>query len=235
MDVWRSHGDIDFGPLDETTLDGAIRCISEVFVENEPMTRHLRITLDEFLHFAHATYPEIAREGLSFVARDQQTGEIIGVRVSEDFAKPPPPEIEGLSDKFFPLFALLESLTQKFATQRSVKPGTYAHLFMVAVRGEYTNRGIAPIMNEIFLRHVIEKGFTHAVTEPTGRISQHVLIKKFGFNPLHRVNYDDFVFEGKRVFKGMEGHDCAMILEKDLSELENQLQARKLYSRDRPY
>ena len=220
MNVWRTMGGIDYGPLDATTLEGAINCISRAFVENEPMTRHLGITMDEFLHFAKATYPDFARQDLSFVARDQRTGEVVGVRVSEDYARPAPtPKIAGLSPKFSPLFALLQSLTDQFEAERRVKPGQYAHLFMVAVRKSHTNRGIAPMMNEIFLKHVIRKGFTHAVTEPTGRISQHILINKFGFKPLHRVDYKDFIFEGEHVFRGMQEHECAMLLEKKLTDI----------------
>ena len=216
MRVLYAHNGVEYGPLDEETLAGTIQCISDVFVQGEPMTKHLGISRDEFVHFAEAAYPSIAEEGLSFVARDAETHEVIGCRISEDFVQDEPPEIPGLSPKFFPLFAVLEGLSEHFTTIRKPQKGQYVHLFMVAVKASHEGRGIAPAMNRVFFKHVMEKGFTHAVTEPTGEISQHILKNKFGFNELHRINYKDFLFDGKPVFRDLPGHDCAMLLERKL-------------------
>ncbi len=220
MHVLFAKDGIEYGPLDANTLAGAIECISDVFIKNEPMTRYLGITRKEFIHFASAAYPPLAEEGLSFVARDSQTGQIIGCRVSEDFCQAAEmPPIPGLSPKFLPLFAALEELGGQFFEMRDVVPGKYIHLFMVAVRDGFTGKGVAPNMNKIFFRHVKNRGFTHAVTEPTGAISQHILVNKFGFKILKKLSYKDFEYEGKKVFKGIQEHEGIMLLEKDLSEI----------------
>jgi len=224
MKVILSRNGIEYGPLDESTLDGAIQCVSEVFVEREPMSVHLGITLDEFLVFARAFYPGVMQEGLSFVARDAASGEVVGVRVSEDYFQEEMPEIEGLSPKFGPLFALLEALGKQAYDMRDIQPGKYVHLFMVAVKSNYAKRGIAPTMNKIFFSHVKNRGFTHAMTEPTGEISQHILLNKFGFKKMAEIAYDDFEFEGEKPFAGLKGHRCAMLLDKDLSQLPDHLE-----------
>ena len=220
MHILLKKDGIEYGPLDQDTLAGAIECVSEVFTDAEPMSRFLGITKEEFLVFANAVYPHIAAQGLSFVARDSKTGKIVGIRISEDFAGSEVDEIPGLSPKFFPLFTILGQIDNHFRNIRDdIVPGKYVHLFMVAVKSEYAGRGIAPNMNKLFFAHVKKLGFTHAVTEPTGAISQHILVNKFGFNIIHEIKYKDFVFEGEKVFAELQGHEGVMLLEKDLSEM----------------
>lgn len=206
--------------LSDKTLEGAIHCVSRAFIKNEPMAAHLNITMDEFLVFANAFYPSLIEPQLSFVAVDEGNGQVVGIRVSEDYhQEEEPPEIPGLSPKFYPLFTLLDQLGETFKGMRQVKPGQYVHMFMVAVDDGYQRRGVAPKMNSAFFKHVKARGFTHAVTEPTGLISQHILRNKFGFSVLHELAYADFEFDGEKPFADLEGHPSAMLMEKDLSEI----------------
>ena len=218
MNVFLEKDGIRYELLDEENMEGAVQCVSEVFIENEPLAHHMKITLDEFITFARGYYPMIVEQGLSLVARDIASGEVIGIRVSEDHVLENPPEIENLSPKFLPIFTLLGQLEERFYKERQIRRGEYVHMFMVAVKPGFTCRGIAPTMNRLFINHVIELGYTHAVTEPTGAISQHILRDKLGFKVLDQVDYEDFEFEGERVFAGIEDNTCAMLMEKALSD-----------------
>ena len=226
MGILMSKDGIRYEMLSEANLFGAVRCVSESFTKNEPMSRHLGITQAEFANFAQACYSELIDEQLSLVAIDENTNQVIGVRISEDYCRQDQElYIDGLSPKFFPLFSLLDELALKFRQLRKILPGTYAHMFMVAVAEGFTSRGIAPTMYRLFLNIAIKRGFTWAVTEPTGMISQHILGTKFGFHELHRVKYADFEFEGTRPFADLMGHECAMLMEKELAELSHLLAA----------
>ncbi len=212
---------IRYEMLSEANLDGAVRCVSATFTAEEPMARHLGITLADFEVFARAYYRQLMPQHLSLVAVDEERNQVIGVRVSEDYAKMDEGlVIEGLTPKFNPLFALLDQLGDFFRAQREVTPGKYAHMSMVAVADGYTRRGIAPSMYRYFLEIVQGRGFSYAVTEPTGVISQHILLNKFGFQELHRIDYRDFSFDGDYPFSGLRGHQCAMLLEKRLAEVD---------------
>lgn len=212
---------IRYEMLSEANLDGAVRCVSTVFTAEEPMSRHLGISPADFAVFARGYYQHLIPQQLSLVAVDEDRDQVIGVRISEDYAKIEEGlVIEGLTPKFNPLFALLDQLADYFRARREVVPGKYAHMFMVAVAEGYTRRGIAPSMYRYFLEIVQSRGFSHAVTEPTGVISQHILLHKFGFRELFRIDYRDFVFDGSYPFSGLRGHQCAMLLEKPLAELD---------------
>lgn len=204
--------------LGQQNLQGAIDCVSQVFTQSEPLAHHLGITYDEFTKFAGAYYPKIAEDGLSLVAKDEASGRIIGVRVSEDFIQEgEPPELD-ISPKFFAIFSLLDQLGEYFKEIRQIQPGQYAHMFMVAVDERFTNQGIAPAMNRLFFEHVRGMGFTHLVTEPTGQISQHVLKNKFGFNELHRIYYRDYEFDGTKIFADIQDHEFASLMEREIPQ-----------------
>jgi GNAT superfamily N-acetyltransferase len=94
---------------------------------------------------------------------------------------------------------------------------------MVAVEEAYTSQGIAYTMYRILINHARRLGFTHAVTEPTGNISQYILKDKFAFNELYRINYDEYEYQGERVFAGIEGHQCVSLMEKSLAEIDTTL------------
>jgi len=207
--------------INEHNLESAIECVSHTFIQNEPLAAHLEITVDEFLVFARAFYPSLIEPGISFAAVDVAKDKVVGVRVSEDLYQEleEPPEIPGLSPKFHPLFDLLDKLGHLFADKAHIRAGQYVHMFMIAVEPGYQGKGIAPNMNKVFFRHVIDKGFTHAITEPTGLISQHILANKFGFETLAEITYADYTFEGTKPFADLEEHPSAKLMVKKLSDI----------------
>lgn len=208
-----------FELLSKENLEGAVQCVSRAFTMNEPMSKQLGITVEEFLVFARLCYSEIINDGLSLVAIHRATERVVGVRISEDFCRVPQEDYDGISPKFIPLFAILDTLSNRYREIRQVVPGKFAHMFMVGVEPEFANQGLAPRMYRHFIKLAMEKGYTYAVTEPTGTISQHVLRNKFGFDVLDEIFYEDFVFEGAKPFEEIEDHQSAQLMEKLLAEI----------------
>lgn len=209
--------DIVFEVVDQTNMMEAAALVARVFARDEPLVRFLGITEKEMLAFTKQYYPKIAAEGLSLIARDVATQAVIGARICEDSAIPPADElITHLSPKFDPLFACLEQLSEPYFQHYQPKPGECAHMFMVAVADDYTNMGIAPRMNRLFFDLARERGYRRLITEPTGNISQHILRDKMGFDVLVKLPYRDFEFNGEKVFAGIEGHEYAMLMEREL-------------------
>ena len=212
---------ISYELLSPLNLAGAVKCVSEVFTQSEPLVTHLGINLKEFQAFAHAHYSTLVNDGLSWIAKLPDTEEVIGVRISEDYERATSPlDLKAtFSSKFIPLLTLLEHLGNYFRAHHEIRPGQYVHLFMVAVKQRFMGQGVAQTMNKLFFKYIKQMGFTHAVTEPTGSISQYVLLHKFGFRTLHEISYDDFVYQNRKPFENLKGHRGAMLMEKKLSEL----------------
>lgn len=213
--------------LSTENLDATCRCVAEAFTTSEPLTIKQQITLEEHMAFCKVFLTKAMNEGLSIVAIDTEiqdpTARVIGARISEDLFTPPPPEAEDLTPKFGPIFDILDGLSARWKAANQNRKGKAVHMFMVAVRKPYRKRGVAPTMNKLAFPMWLEKGYTHAVTEATGVISQHILQNKFHFHFREQADYDTYVFPetGEKPFADVpkEMGTCTRLLEKEIAEL----------------
>lgn len=187
--------------------------VTEAFITYEPMTAFQAVSEDAFRHFAGLLLQKAEDEQLTTVARDPQTGKIIGAMISEDIGNPEPAGLDSIDERFGPIFTLLGSLSdQYFATRPAPKPGEYAHLFMVGTRHTRKSGGVALNLVKLAVENARNKGFKVAFAETTGRISQHVFTNRVGFTQHHEILYKDFEFDGQKVFAKIEGHpSCTLV------------------------
>lgn len=157
-----------------------------------------------------------AADGLTIVARSLETKQIAGVLLTDDFAVPPDLATSEISDKFLPILAMLDSLDEQYRQSRSIVPGQSLHLFMLAVDEHFAGRGIATQLATACLTNGRQKGYTHAVTEATGRVSQHVF-RKLGFVERARVSYQDYRYDGRAVFASIRDHEAAILMDRVIS------------------
>src|SRR5215470_1823830 len=82
----------DMGALDKMAL-----VVAEAFNRAEPMTVARDVPLHEFVDFVKLLAPKAQQEELTVLARDQETGRVIGAMIADDFASEPPEDLELLS------------------------------------------------------------------------------------------------------------------------------------------
>ncbi len=179
------------------------------------MSEHLGITPDEFIQFAHLFIAKAASEGLSLVALNQEQ-RVIGSIIAEDYATEPPAGLETISEKFAPVFALLESLGERYVAMREVSPGSHCHLFMCGVYPAYTKRQLAQKLIRSVQDIARARGFKTSVCEATGYISQFMCGTRLGFNHLDEISYRTFLLDGKPVFAGITSVDSCVLYEQEL-------------------
>jgi hypothetical protein len=186
-------------------IEEVTRCLAATFMR-EPMTRVLGITLEEFNHFAWLFVSKAAREGLSLLARDPGTGEVMGCLVAEDFVTDAPEGMETISEKFWPIFSLLGGLDEAYKENNPVVRGQLYHIFMVGVHREYSGSGVIHRLNMAAERLAQQKGYKGAIGEATGPISYGIYTRRQYFKEVDAIAYQDFRFEGKAVFADIT--DC---------------------------
>lgn len=194
---------------------GATACIAATFAKGEPMSQLLGISLEEFTHFARLFIEKTAQEGLSVVAVNEQ-GKVIGVTVAEDYTTDPPAGLETISEKFNPIFALLEALGEQYTSRYDVAPGTHYHIFMCGVYQEYANQRLAQKLN-LFAENIArERGYKATICEATGRISQFVCFHQLGMESVDEIDYHTFQLAGERVFSEITSVDSCVVYHKVL-------------------
>jgi ribosomal protein S18 acetylase RimI-like enzyme len=150
------------------------------------------------------------------IARNQSSGKLVGAMLTDDFAAPQPEGFEKLTTvNFAPIAALLEKLDDQYRTVCPVAPGKALHLFMMGVDPDFGGRGIARTLVEVTLDNGKWKGYEKAITEATGKVSQHIF-RSTGFVEQFRVPYQEFHFQGKYPFRTIVDHEAIMLLERNL-------------------
>jgi len=188
---------------------------AETFSRYEPVTSSLGISLEDFAEFVRLLGPKMEQEELTVVARNQDTKQIIGVMVNDDFAIEPPEEMRCLGDNFEPLWGILDELDSQYKQGRVLSRGEYLHLFLLAVDSRQSGRNIAKNLVQTSLEIGIRKGYKTGVVEATGIVSQHIF-RKFGFLDRFEAPYKTFSFQGRQVFESIKDHHGLILMDKAL-------------------
>jgi len=86
---------------------------------------------------------------------------------------------------------------------------------MLAVDGQFAGRGIGQELIRACIENGCRRGYEAALTEATGKISQHIF-RKNGFVQRFSVSYRSFVYENRSVFASIQGHERAMLMDRSL-------------------
>ena len=208
--------EIIFEMLAIKDLEETIACMVDVFPRGEPMTKAMEITSDEFYPFAEIYCKKAIKEGLSLVARNKETGNVIGFLISEDLASLPPNSIKTINEKFLPIIKLLDELDENYKQSFELNGQNILRLFMVGVNEHYEGLNLATTLIEKSLKLAMLKNYSYAIGEATSSVTQHILRDKLGFDEKFAIDYKSYTYNGKHVFNNMKNTSCCVLLEKRL-------------------
>lgn len=206
--------DIRYEVLQPATVEPMIQLIAAAFSAGDPPAVAMRLSAAELREFLKLLAPSAVKDGLTIVARTAD-GKLAGALLTDDFAAPPPLDPAQFSPRFLPIFALLDSLDDRYRAEREIRQGEYLHLFMLAVDAQLSGRGIAQGLVQRCLENGARKGYGWALTEATGLVSQRVF-GKLGFEERFRTVYRDFEYHGETVFASISGPDGVALMDKTL-------------------
>lgn len=201
--------------LTEDYFEAAFHLATEVFVAGSTLHRALKIELSEYRQYLHASFIEMALEGLSYVALDEQTGKAVGCLIASDFQHHLNPAVD-LGSKFSPLTALTGELCRQYKEERSIQQGAVVLVDIGAVAPNASGRGVYQQMRLAAQANAKAKGFTHIVGELSSASTQHVILKTLGHKKLAEVIFSDFAFNGQRPFEGIKDPVSIILAEGEL-------------------
>ncbi len=205
---------ITYELLKEKYLEQTINCLVDVFTSDEPITTAIKITPSEFYPFAEIICKKTVKDGLSHIAKDSATSQVIGAIISEDLSTELSEEIsKNLPEKLGAISQVLKELHEQYEMKKKVVTGKVFHLFLLAVKKQYTNRNIANNLIEKNLNLASQEEFSGAVVEASGNISQH-LFRKYGFEDRCSIDYQTYEYKGIKVFERIKEHRSCILMEK---------------------
>lgn len=196
--------------------DDMARLLSENFVRHDPPAVAVGLTPEEFEAFVTLWSRAAASEGLTIVARDVATRQLAGALLTDDAASPPPEGLDGLSEKFDPIFDLLGHIDAEYRTERIIEPGQCLHLFLLGVAERFTRRKIGHHLVSVCLANGAHRGYTTAVTEATNLVSQHIF-NQLGFRTRVVGSYRDYRLDGSPTFASIAEHGGPMTMDRTIT------------------
>jgi ribosomal protein S18 acetylase RimI-like enzyme len=183
-------------------VDELIGLLAEVFAERDPPAVAVNVTAAEFAEFVRLFAPRAVDRGLTFVARDAATGEMVGALLADDVASELPEGLDRLTPKLEPVFDILGELDEEYRAGRTILPGEAVHVFLLGVGREAAGRGLGQRLVEVCLANALGLGYRMAVTEATNKTSQHIF-RKLGFAERVRRSYADYRAAGRAPFESI--------------------------------
>ena len=206
---------VRYGVLEEADADEMATLLAAEFSRFEPMSVAIDIGHDPLLELVKLYVPKAVAEGVTIVARDAASGELVGAVLTDDFGTPVPDGVEGI-ERFAPIASLLEELDVQYQEGKTIQPGQYIHQFMLAVSRDATGRQIGQNLVHASLVNGQRRGYRMAVTEATGSTSQHIF-RKHGFQDRLTTRYPEYRFGGEPVFASIQGHLGTILMDRELA------------------
>lgn len=206
---------IRYGLMDSTDIEEMAALLADVFSRFDPPAVAVGLSFDEVRGLVRLFGQRALGDALTIVARAKPSGRLIGAMLTDEFATPPPKDIDKVAKHFAPIAALLDGLDEQYRKTNPVLPGQTIHLFMLGVGAEFAGRGIAQTLIRLTLENGKRKGYKRAVTEATGKVSQHIF-QNLGFAEQFRTAYKEFAYRGKRVFNLIVEHEAVILMDRRL-------------------
>ena len=183
-------------PLSPDTVEAAAGLYTEVFVRDEPTTHWHRLIERDFLPFARTYVQFCETEGLSFLARDETTGEVIGFIFCHDLTMDLDalgPEMWDFLSQFDATIQLISALEEKFLDLESIAPGMTLHVYQLGTRCEFRNRSVSTALIRHTNAFARDRGFRTVVADCTGPQSTRSFSQcgftRGGLDPVYVIPY----------------------------------------------
>lgn len=206
---------ITYAVLSPGDEEEVAQLLAQAFSVREPIGIAIGMTEAEFAAFVRWLLPATEPQEVSIVARRADTGEMVGVVVTEDAASDATAELDKRGEKFAMIASILGRLVETYGGDHHPAQGEMLHLFLLGVSDRAEGMGIGQQLVAACVENGVRKGYRMAVAECTGRASQHIF-RKLGFEDRGMIAYVDHEFNGRRVFASVAEHGGPILMEKKL-------------------
>lgn len=209
---------ITYRLMHQQDLHASADCFTHSF-QREPMVRHLKIQKEDFNSFALVCCQHAIHQGLGLVAVEDATQKVAGFTILQDALDDLQIDL-GNYQFLLPIFEMLGQLQSQYISEKNVKQsGEVIVSFVTGVYPEFEGSKIAHSLFGRSIELAKSRHYQKMITEVTGRLSQNGVRRRYSFTPYSSVLYRDFLFEGKRIFDGLEDSTLSCVLmEKNLTD-----------------
>ncbi len=205
---------IAFRVMTEGDMAISTMLLAKEFANNDPLAVALNLSVCEMEEMIQPLLRAALAEQLSVVAYDPtDPDKILGCILSKKLgASVETVWSDDITHRFGAVFGLIDELHHRyFIDDASLGGQKLVHEAMVATDAATAGRGVAQGLLRASAANGKLRGYSGAVAELTGPISQHVFINKHGYLPVAKVNYRSFKFRGVEPFASIGSVDSCVL------------------------
>ena len=197
---------MDYRIMAQDSVEETARCVTDIFLSDEPMLRALKVNPVTYLPYARFYCNAYARSGLSITARENGilAGFILCHDLAFDIFKALEKEKIEFDRDMMELLRIDGALLDDLYKDISINDDKCLHLVQMAVARPFRGRGIATALIEEALTLGRKRGFQAAISECSSSTSLHCH-QKCGFSPLFSITYHTYRYKGRYPFRDLPG------------------------------
>ena len=216
MNDQQGDSSIEYSVYVPSHAEEMTRLLAEAFAHREGLSIAAGLSEAQFAMFVRTFLPQVSEEKLTIVARFADSGEMVGALLTNDPARETAQPSETLHEKFEPVAGILGQLVAAYKAGQEPRPGEMLHLYLLGVSDRVAGRGIGQQLVSTCVENGARRGYRVAFAEAAGRASQHIF-RKLGFAERAHIPYQDYVFNGRRVFESIAYEGGPTLMEKLLT------------------
>lgn len=207
---------VEILPLTQERSVDAFALACEVFVAGSVLHRATQVSLKEYQAYMAVPFEAMREQGFSLVAQDMSNRQIIGCLLAADYLRPKQ-NVTRVPASLEPIAALLQQLEGSYRNIRSPKPGDCMLVDMVVVSPLVQGLGIYRRLREAVQPLACAAGFKWIVGELSAAATQHVCVGRLGHRVCTEIDYDSFVYQGRKPFAVISEPRSIQLVEAELS------------------
>jgi len=205
-------------PLNLNRCKEATYFVCSEFVSSSVLHTVLNISLDDYIDHMSSPILSLICEGMSFIAVDEATDEIIGCILAGEFNAVSSSDSNTTAPKRVPEFAkiidsLLSSLTSCYQEKREVTSGSTVFVDIAVVSSAVRGQGIYTALRERVHGWARAHHYTHIIGELSSATTQYVCTEKLGHKVICEIPYKSFEYNGKYPFASIEEPKSIQLVE----------------------
>jgi len=206
--------EIAFSLLAKTDFCETVDMLTETFCRNDPIEVAMQVTHDEFRAMIKPELEAVIDNGLSVVARDRDSGRLVGALLAADILAETVDSRGKVSQKFDPISEIARDFHHFYLNTHALQVGHCLYLFVLGIHTDFFGLGFGKMLTREALTNARSKGYQSALSLTTNSVSTH-LLKNFMFEPIKTQEYQTYKFRGQAVFSSITDHPGVNLMELD--------------------
>ena len=204
--------------LDKHYHSRAFDFVCRQFVSESPLHRATGVIYEEYVDYLREPFATLVTAGMSFIATEEQTGDLIGCLVAADYTAPQQNDAP-VPDSIKPIKQLLLDLESSYERERKILPGDIALVDTAVVAPSARKQGVYNSLRQTVHAVASDRGYRGIVGELSSAATQNYCVQKLGHRVVSEIDFQSFCYAGSYPFRSIQEPASIQLVEAALSPL----------------